>query len=234
MATTGSKPRGNGKGIYTTLKDMIQFLELKPGQAINEAQLCEQLGVSRTPVREALIRLADEKLICFYPQSGTYVTRIDVDYIRELSLMRSLLERNIILGICGKVKLQQEFEEVMFLEKLATDRHSIREAIHLNDMFHFKLFDIAGHGVIWQQIQSSRSHYTRYNMLTMSLEDRLEHIHEEHWEILRSIETGDSVKLLLLLSSQHDCELHDRESVMKAHPDYFGALNEPIERVQAR
>ena len=72
----------NSKNIYSELKDMIQFLDLKPGQAISESQLCASLGVSRTPVREALIRLADEKLVCFFPQSGTYVTRIDLDYIK--------------------------------------------------------------------------------------------------------------------------------------------------------
>ena len=78
----------NSKNIYSELKDMIQFLDLKPGQAISESQLCASLGVSRTPVREALIRLADEKLVCFFPRSGTYVTRIDLDYIKELGLMR--------------------------------------------------------------------------------------------------------------------------------------------------
>ena len=76
----------NSKNIYSELKDMIQFLDLKPGQAISESQLCASLGVSRTPVREALIRLADEKLVCFFPQSGTYVTRIDLDYIKELGV----------------------------------------------------------------------------------------------------------------------------------------------------
>ena len=137
----------NSKNIYSELKDMIQFLDLKPGQAISESQLCVSLGVSRTPVREALIRLADEKLVCFFPQSGTYVTRIDLDYIKELGLMRSLIERSIVLSICGKVKVIDEFQEIMFLQKLAMERKNTRESIQLNDIFHYKLFEkrVIGH-----------------------------------------------------------------------------------------
>lgn len=219
----------NSKNIYSELKDMIQFLDLKPGQAISESQLCASLGVSRTPVREALIRLADEKLVCFFPQSGTYVTRIDLDYIKELGLMRSLIERSIVLSICGKVKVIDEFQEIMFLQKLAMERKNTRESIQLNDIFHYKLFEKAGHGVIWQQITASRPHYTRYNMLVMSIEQRLEYIYNEHSAILRSIESGDSVKLMLLLESQHDCNLQDKDTVLKTYPDYFGSLDDSPE-----
>ena len=117
----------------------------------------------------------------------------------------------------------------MFLQKLAMERKNTRESIQLNDIFHYKLFEKAGHGVIWQQITASRSHYTRYNMLVMSIEQRLEYIYNEHSAILRSIESGDSVKLMLLLESQHDCNLQDKDTVLKTYPDYFGSLDDSPE-----
>ena len=59
--------------IYGILKEKIQFLEMKPGERIIEAELSEQYGVSRTPVREALKRLEEEGFVDIYPQRGTYV-----------------------------------------------------------------------------------------------------------------------------------------------------------------
>lgn len=66
---------GNKVDVYQTLKNAIQYLALMPGSTINEQELASELGVSRTPIREALIRLSSETLIDIYPQKGTYRTQ---------------------------------------------------------------------------------------------------------------------------------------------------------------
>ena len=80
LASQGAEKKIN---VYATLKNAIQFLDLKPGSVISESQLIEELGVSRTPIREALIRLSDELLIHTYPQRGTYVSKIDLSLAKE-------------------------------------------------------------------------------------------------------------------------------------------------------
>src|SRR5205814_5800505 len=94
-------PRANaGRGrantaanlIYQELRDEIVSMRRKPGDAIAEKEIAQARGVSRTPVREALLRLADESLIEIFPQSGTFVARIPVDVLPEAILGRKALE----------------------------------------------------------------------------------------------------------------------------------------------
>ena len=78
MPTTSSATGKHSRSeIYHILKDDIQYLRLMPGSIIRENELAEQLGCSRTPIREALIRLSSEYLVDIYPQRGTYVSNID-------------------------------------------------------------------------------------------------------------------------------------------------------------
>ena len=81
--------------IYGVLKEKIQFLEMKPGERIVEADLSAEYGVSRTPVREALKRLEEEGFVSIYPQRGTYVSLIDMKLVKEMAYMRHILENEI-------------------------------------------------------------------------------------------------------------------------------------------
>src|SRR5262245_33342750 len=78
--------------IYRTLHDAIVAMELVPGTSLQEKALTLRFGVSRTPVREALIRLAEDGLVDIFPQSGTFVSRVPVGAIPEAVVIRQALE----------------------------------------------------------------------------------------------------------------------------------------------
>ena len=86
VATTAAR-------VYERLLADIVTMRLAPGATLNEKQLCQDFGVSRTPVREALLRLAEENLVDIYPQIGTLVTRIQAPAVRDAMAMREALER---------------------------------------------------------------------------------------------------------------------------------------------
>ena len=77
---------------YREIRDLIVSLELAPGAVIDEKELIEQLGIGRTPVREALRRLAQERLVEVYPRRGMFVTNVDVRELARLSEVRAVLE----------------------------------------------------------------------------------------------------------------------------------------------
>jgi DNA-binding GntR family transcriptional regulator len=79
--------------IHATLRRRIVSVDLKPGSILIEKELADEFGVSRTPVREALQRLAEEHLVDILPRSGTYVSRIDLRAVREALVIRQALER---------------------------------------------------------------------------------------------------------------------------------------------
>ena len=78
---------------YLAIRDLIVSLELRPGSVINERELMERIGVGRTPTREALQRLAQERLVEVYPRRGMFVTSVDIRDLASLSEVRVVLER---------------------------------------------------------------------------------------------------------------------------------------------
>ena len=82
--------------VFRELRDEIVSMRRKPGEAIAEKQIAESYGVSRTPVREAVLRLADDGLVEVFPQSGTYVSRIPLNRLPEAIVIRKALEEGTV------------------------------------------------------------------------------------------------------------------------------------------
>src|ERR671930_1714505 len=87
--------------VYATLRDAIIRAELPPGRKLSENELATWLGVSRTPVREALVRLRDERLVAIVPQLGTFVTLISTEAVADAAFVREALE-------CAAIRLATE------------------------------------------------------------------------------------------------------------------------------
>ena len=85
---------------YRVLKDNIMSLELKPGDLLSETELSKVLNLSRTPIREVIMKLKSEYLIEVKPQSGTYVAKIDWNLIDEAIFMRYFLEKEVLKEAC--------------------------------------------------------------------------------------------------------------------------------------
>ena len=97
--------------VYAALREAIVSAELEPGRRLSENELAELLGVSRTPVREALARLRDERLVAIVPQLGTFVTLISDDAIADAAFVREALE-------CSAIRLATERASAQQLEAL--------------------------------------------------------------------------------------------------------------------
>src|SRR6478736_729285 len=93
-----------GLAAYAALRDAIIATELEPGRQISENESADKLGVSRTPVREALARLRDDQLVQIVPQLGTFVSRISVAGVDDAQFLREALE-------CSAVRLAAERAE---------------------------------------------------------------------------------------------------------------------------
>lgn len=213
----------NKLNVYYTLKNAIQFLEMKPGEQIVEAELGAELGVSRTPIREALMRLADEMLIEIYPQRGTYVSKIDLHLSKEMAYMRHVIETDIFMKLCEeKADLQDAVEDKLYLMSLALKREDPIEYIRQDAEFHRAIFAYSNHEMIWDVIANTRAHYVRTLVLDMSLPSSLLKSYESHQMIVECIKNGDKQKLLEVLDEHHDYKINPvDEELMEKYPDYF-------------
>src|SRR3954467_10017610 len=101
-----------GLAAYEALRDAIISTELEPGQQVSENEIAEKLGVSRTPVREALARLRDDQLVQIVPQLGTFVSRIGGPGVDDAQFLREALE-------CSAVRLAAERADKGHVAELA-------------------------------------------------------------------------------------------------------------------
>ena len=89
--------------VYHSLKDAILSLDLAPGEILRKGEICDRLGVSRSPVAEAVTRLAAEGLVDVVPQAGTFVSRFSMDEIREGAFLREAIELQAVEAVAGRV-----------------------------------------------------------------------------------------------------------------------------------
>lgn len=87
---------------YHTIRRKIVYLDYKPGEKLGVKQLCDDLDMGRTPVREALVRLAQEGLVRTVPQSGTYVSPINLTLAESACYIREHLEKQVIVECCAR------------------------------------------------------------------------------------------------------------------------------------
>jgi len=221
ISLLGDKQKTTNKvNVYTILKNSIQFLVLKPGTKIVEAELAAELGVSRTPIREALLHLSDELLVEIYPQRGTYVSKINLHLAREMAYMRHILETEICLEMCRKkAKVRDIVEDKLYFMNLAVKKQDVIEYIMCDDEFHGALFSYDKHDMIWKIISNTRSHYNRILVLDMMFPNSLEDSYNDHLKIVECIESGDEDGLIKLLNLHH--EFTEVEHIKEKYKEYF-------------
>lgn len=178
---------------YRVLKDNIMYLDLKPGELLSESNLSEKLKISRTPIREILMKLKNEHLIEVKPQAGTYVSLIDIDLINEAIFMRSVLEKEVLIQACNAFpeELFIELEKNLFAQKLVVDKPGKEIEFHdLDKNFHKLIFLGCNKANIWDAIMNIGTHYNRMRLLAEMKSNKMQIIkqHEEMLDIIKNKE----------------------------------------------
>lgn len=169
-------------------------MEMQPGEKISENELARRFGVSRTPAREAMQRLADEGLVEIFPQSGTFVARIPYEELPEAMVIRKALERTTASMAATMATRSQTLTLASVIEQQreaaqAGDPGAFHRA---DELFHAKLAEIAGYPGIWKLVLQVKTQVDRFRRLTLVLPHRMFAVIEEHEQILVAIERGDS------------------------------------------
>src|SRR5437016_9079641 len=132
--------------IYSDLRAELVSLQRRPGEAISEAEIALSHGVSRTPVREAILRLAGEGLVEIFPQSGIFVSRIPLSALPEAIIIRKALEETTARMAAKRATASQLLALQSILQRqreaCAVDDHdNFHEA---DELFHATIADVAG------------------------------------------------------------------------------------------
>lgn len=187
--------KNRGEYVFETLKHEMLTLELKPGQAISENEICARFDVSRTPVREALRRLQEQGFVNTVPYSGTYVTLLNLDNIKQMIYMRVAVELMVMqdfMKIATPLLLEEIRHQIRCQELLIQETDFEPEEFYRMDaQMHSIWFQATERMKLWEFIQAQQLHYTRFRMLDFVTETDFTRIIHEHSHLLELLEQKD-------------------------------------------
>jgi GntR family transcriptional regulator, rspAB operon transcriptional repressor len=209
--------------IYSDLRSQLVSLQRRPGEAISEAEIALSYGVSRTPVREAILKLSDEGLLEIYPQSGIFVSRIPMAALPEAIIIRKALEETTAQFAAERATSSQILVLHAVLERqreanAANDRDAFH---HADEAFHAGIADVAGHPGIWTLIQQVKIHVDRYRRLTLPQPGRIARAIGEHEAILDAIKAHDPARARIAMQTHLERLLGDISATQSINPEFF-------------
>ena len=179
--------------VCESLREAIRNGVLKPGERIMEIQLAEELGVSRTPVREAIRKLELEGYVVMMPRRGTYVASMSIRDINEIFEIRTALE-SLSNGLAADHITDEELEHLQRLLVIIggyIKEGNIEKIVETDIEFHDMMYHAARNTRLVGIISNLRDQLTRFRTLSMSYPGRLEATIEEHRLIVEAIARGD-------------------------------------------
>lgn len=209
---------------YNAIYSKIMNLELRPGQQVSDKQFEEEIGVSRTPVREAMLRLRRDDMLYSFPQSGTYVTRIDLKKSLDARYARQLLESNIAKSIGDSLTNEQvdELTALVAEQDTASEKDQINLFFQMDNRFHEKIYEFADKENIWQWLLSFSTDLNRYRLLRVyDTNLPMSRLTGEHREIISAFAKHDADRVHDLVYTHLNLMLSEQQSVLEKFPDYF-------------
>ena len=204
-------------------REAIVSMELLPGQMISETALAEQFGVSRTPVREALIQLSNIGFVDVLPQRGTYVSKFSMDKILEARFIREALEVSVVTFLADHVtaEIVQAGEKIIAEQKVAAKDDDPLAFQKLDDLFHQTLAGFTSYARVASLIEAEKAHMDRVRNLSLHISGQYKRIIAQHNAIIKAIKTGSSAEAAKAMSVHMKDVYNILEVIPQEHPEYF-------------
>lgn len=175
--------------VYETLRDAIRSGSLPPGERLMEIQLAEELGVSRTPVREAIRKLELERFVVMLPRRGTYVANLSLKDINEVFEIRAALD-GLAAGLAAERITEEELEQMeRLLVEIAEhiEQRDNKKIVETDEAFHDILYRASRNERLVGIIYNLREQFTRFRSVSINYPGRLQNTLEEHRQLVEAI-----------------------------------------------
>lgn len=219
------KGENNKQFTYRILKENIMNLSLKPGEEISEIEIGEALNVSRTPVREAIVKLKEEKLINVFPQKGSLVSRMNLKLIEEAAFLREICDKEILKIVCqekDKETLLKELKKNLEYQRIAVEYdENTYEFFRLDNLFHELIYTHCNKMNIWKAIKRLSTHYDRLRLFDTLEKMNFLEIISQHEGIISVLENEEKEKVDYIIENH----LFNFKKILnifrKKFPNYF-------------
>ncbi|MFM7335621.1 MAG: GntR family transcriptional regulator [Tabrizicola sp.] len=214
-----------GQRVYQSLKHAILTLDFRPGDSIRKPEICNRLGVSRSPVADAVAKLASDGLVDVIPQAGTFVTRLSMTDIREGAFIREAIEvaaAELVADQITEDQLRDLRRNLKLQETLVADGDR-QGFMALDGQLHEMMLSFTGFPRLPQVAQTAWLSVHRARQLILPVAGRLNATLDEHRAILAAFEARDPEAARLAVQHHLRQLLTYLAPLERAHPELFAA-----------
>ncbi|WP_210527375.1 GntR family transcriptional regulator [Rubellimicrobium arenae] len=188
-------PGSLSQKVYASLKEAILDLSLRPGAILRKGEVCDVLGVSRSPVSEAVARLATEALVDVVPQAGTFVAKLSMEEVREGAFLREAFELAAIELVARTATEEQLIllRRNLRLQEGAVEDGDFKGFYVADAQFHELILSFTGHRRLPALSRTAWVHVDRARRLLLPTPGRVQETLEEHRAIVAALEARDPV-----------------------------------------
>lgn len=214
--------------VYNLLKKNIINLNIKPGDKISEVEISRLLDMSRTPVREAFIKLSKEGVLYILPQRGTFISKIDLEQVEEARFIRASLETSVMrLAVEGiEESYLRAIEHSLELQKSYIENKQYELFLEEDENFHRLIFEACGKRRSWEVIEQVNTQYKRVRLLSFELSQNLETVFEQHKIMFQGIVEKDIALVEDTVTKHVKKIIEDQIYLQKIYPQYFKSQDE--------
>ncbi|CAB3629496.1 GntR family transcriptional regulator [Achromobacter marplatensis] len=208
--------------VFEHLREQIVSLELAPGTALSRVTLAETYGLSQTPIRDALMRLAEEALVEIYPQHTTVVSRIDIPAARQAHFLRQSLELEIVHLLAQRADpvLHKRLQASIDLQRVSHANGEYQQFIDADQAFHRDMHAAAGVTSLWELEQRYSGHLDRLRRLHLPEAGKAERIMDDHQRLLDAIVAQEPGRAQQVLREHLSGTLSQVAEICKRYPEY--------------
>lgn len=209
--------------VYQSLKSKILNLQLPPGTKISEKDISEEYNVSRTPVREVFIKLAQEDLLDIYPQRGSFISLIDMEHVEEARFIREHLEKAVVREACEKLSEKDLFylESNIAGQEICCEKQNYLHMQELDEEFHQIIYTGSGKIQTWSIVQQMNNHFYRLRMLRLAHSPFWDTILTQHKQILQAIKAQDPDQAEKITEEHLRLIILEKEQIREKYLEYF-------------
>lgn len=209
--------------VFSTLRGDIITMRLLPGASMSVYEVSEKLGVSRTPVREAFIRLAAESLGEILPQRKTLVSRIDLARVQQERFLRAALELAAVPLFVRRLTPSDivEMKDLCMRHAALMETGDTEGALALDDALHRCVFLGAGQALSWGAVEKTNGHYRRARLLMIRENGEAEGVAEEHAAIIEALEARNAEEAMRRTRRHLDKIACCEDALRAKYPGYF-------------
>ena len=182
--------------VYRVLRQAIVTMQFRPGQALSEQEIADQLGVSRQPVREAFIKLSESGLLTIRPQRGTFVVKISVKQVLDARFVREAVETAVVRKACETITPAglAELRDNLKAQWDIADEPVLVRFLELDEAFHRTIAIGAECDYAWRIVEETKAQMDRVRYLSVPYATPIRRLISQHQAVLEAIVSRDPAK----------------------------------------